>query len=147
MDLKTLSPYALMIATVMVWLGVLYMRRIVRFLKNQMTAAEDLTSIGKFRCETAAKNFNAIRIFYRIVALSLIILIVIFIVDEAARIFLFVKNTGVRDRAVSQLLPELVNVSLFFGLLVGCGFWFMVRDIRNYASDFLKRCSELKEKR
>lgn len=130
----------------MVWLGVIYIKVVVRQLKKQINAASDVEYIGKSRCESAAKNSNVMAKFYKIVVAVMLILIVVFVGDELARIFAFFRNSAAIDETSISKLSRLINVSWLLGLLAYSGFWYMVGIVRDYSVDLVKKCKELQQR-
>jgi len=120
----------------MVWASALYMKIVVRQLNKQLVDAKAIEFIGKSRCESARKNLNIMDMFYKVVVVVLLILAVIFIADEVMRAIAFFSQPSV---------PELtfINANLLLGVLAFGGFWYMVRDVRNYNVALVNKCKEL----
>lgn len=115
-------------------------------MKKQINAATDIEYIGKSRCESAAKNSNVMAKFHKIVVTVMLILIVVFVGDELGRIFVFFRNSSAIDEPSISKLSRLINVSWLLGLLAYGGFWYMVRIVRDYSVDLVKKCKELQQR-
>jgi uncharacterized membrane protein YciS (DUF1049 family) len=145
MKLEINLHFVLIIFSVMVWLSAIYMKIVVRQLKKQISAANNMEYLGKSRCEGANRNFNIMNKFYKIVLVGLLILIAVIIADEVFRMFVFFSNASARDETIVQLLSKLFNVNLVLGLFASSGFWYMVRDVRDYSGDLARKCKELNQ--
>lgn len=129
----------LIIFSVIVWLSAVYMKIVVRQLKKQINDARDIKYIGEARCESAVKNFNVLDKFYKVVVVGLLLLVALFLVDVATRMFAFFG----RGAATNGTVKQLVSVNLILGILACSGFWYMVRDVRNYSAALVNKCKEL----
>jgi len=145
MKLEISLHFVLILFSVMVWLSAIYMKIVIHQLKKQISAAKNMDYLGKSRCESANRNFNIMNKFYKIVFIGLLILIAVFIGDEAFRMFVYFSNASARDETIIQLLPKLFNVNLFLGFFACSGFSYMVRNVRDYSGDLLRKCKELNQ--
>jgi hypothetical protein len=143
MKLEISLHLVLIVFAAMVWLSTIYMRVVVGRLKKQLVEAQNIEYLGKYRCESADKNYRIIDKFYKIVIAGMFILIIVFIMDEAVKLFHFFKNNTTPDNTIFQLLSKLININIILGILAGGGFWLMVRDVRDYSNALVIKCKEL----
>jgi len=141
-DILSKLSSVIILATVMIWLGVLVHQLSVKKSISKILNAQSPEDVVSFRCETVKKRMDRMRKFKKFFIIVLVVLSLNYLIGTVLRTVQLLSDSAITNLTLNQIMRIIRPISILI-IMSGLGAYKLTKDALDYFTILVRKCKEL----